>query len=139
MIRAVDSLASRPDVDRNAILAYGNRASGMTLLHAAVLDTRISSVTIENTLASYRMVVDQPVHRNVSEIVVPGVLRHYDVGDLLKATYPRQVTIIHPQNALGETMTDGDFQSLWPAVFQTEQKLGAKDRIRFAQGLKDVH
>jgi len=138
VIRAVDSLVSRPDVDRNAISAYGNRASGMALLHAAVLDTRLSRVTIENILASYRMIVDQPVHRNVSEIVVPGILRHYDIGDLLTATHPRQVTLIHPQNALGETLTDADFQSLWPTVFQTARNVGAKDRIRFAQGLKDV-
>jgi hypothetical protein len=139
VIRAVEVLAGRPDVDGKKISAYGNKALGMTLLHAAVLDTRINSVTVENSLASYRMIVDQPVHRNVSEIVVPGILRHYDVGDLLSATYPRQVTIIHPQDAMGVTLSDRDFQSLWPTVFQTEQKLGANDRLRFAQGLKDVH
>ena len=73
----------------------------MALLHAAVLDSRISKVRVENTLSSYRMIVDQPVHRNVSEIVIPGVLRHYDTADLLEAIAPRPVTIMAPQDALG--------------------------------------
>src|SRR6202051_2429387 len=66
-IRAMDWLAARKDVKRTAISAYGNGPLGMALLHAAVLDSRISRITVENTLSSYRMIVDQPVHRNVSE------------------------------------------------------------------------
>jgi len=130
VIRAVDWLSTRSDVDRNAVSVFGNKASGMAVLHAAVLDPRIRRVAIANTLASYRMIVDQPVHRNVSEVVVPGVLRHYDVGDLLNAISPRQITVISPQNAMGETISDAEFQALWPA---------ARDRIRFARGLDDAY
>jgi len=130
-IRAVDVLAARTDVDRSAISAYGNGALGMTLLHAAVLDTRINKVVIGNTLTSYRMIADQPVHRNVSEVVIPGVLRRYDTGDLLEAIYPRHVVIIAPQDALGAAVSEEEFRKAMPAVFQSEQKLGSKDRIAF--------
>src|SRR5205085_6311459 len=81
-IRAIDWLAARKDVDRNSITIYGNGSLGLVALHAAALDARISKVVLENTLTSYRMIVDQPVHRNISEVVIPGVLRHYDSADL---------------------------------------------------------
>ena len=78
-IHALDWLCARKDVDRSAISVYGEGASGMVALHAAVLDSRIHAVTVEKTLAAYRMIVDEPLHRNVSEVVIPGVLRKYDV------------------------------------------------------------
>jgi hypothetical protein len=129
VIRAVNWLGARPNVDRNKISAYGNKASSMAVLHAAVLDTRIQRVAIENTLGSYRMIVDQPVHRNVSEVVVPGVLLHYDVIDLIRAVPPRQITIIHPQNAMGDSISDWDFQSMWRNT----------KPFRFAKSLEDVY
>src|SRR5262249_44039646 len=58
VIRAMDWLSSRKDVQRSAITVYGEGASGMVVLHAAVLDERIRRVVIENSLVSYRSVVD---------------------------------------------------------------------------------
>ena len=56
---------------------------------------------IEDTLASYRMIVDEPLHRNVSEIVIPGVLTKYDMGDLIYALAPRHVIVLNPRDAAG--------------------------------------
>ncbi len=109
-IRAVDSLAARPDVDTSKITIYGNGPLGIVALHAAALDSRIRSVIVENTLASYRMVLDQPLHRNISEVMIPGVLRKYDVGNLVLAISPRLVTIINPQDATGSTMDEAEFR-----------------------------
>jgi hypothetical protein len=100
-IRAVDWLCSRADVDRSAIGAYANGPLGVVLMHAAAVDRRIGRVWLENTLATYRMVVDQPIHRNVPEIALPGVLRKYDIGDLLLAVSPRPVAVINPVDAVG--------------------------------------
>ncbi len=77
---------------------------GAVVLHAAVLDSRIRRVVVENTLTSYRMVLDEPLHRNISEILIPGVLRKYDMGDLLLAVGGR-VTVINPQDAAGDVIT----------------------------------
>ncbi len=108
-IRAMDLLAARSDVDPSSITVYGNGAMGAVALHAAAIDSRIRRVVIENTLTSYRMVLDEPLHRNISEILIPGVLRKYDMGDLLLAMAGR-VTVINPQNAAGETITADQFR-----------------------------
>ena len=131
-IRAVNWLCARPDVDRAAITAYGNGPLGLTLLHAAALDTRIGRVLTENALTSYRMIVEEPIHRNVSEVVIPGVLRKYDTGDLLLALYPRPVTIINPEDAVGAPVTEAEFRKALAYVWQSDEKLGQPDRIRLA-------
>jgi cephalosporin-C deacetylase-like acetyl esterase len=137
-IHAVEWLCARPDVDRSAITAYGDGPLGMVLLHAAALDTRIGRVVVENTLTTYRMIVDQPIHRNASEVVVPGVLRKYDSGDLLLAVYPRPVTVINPQDAVGASVSEAEFRKDLANVFQSDQKLGQPQRIRLmARGLRD--
>lgn len=129
-LRAIDWLTARQDVGHSPVAAYGTGALGMTLLHAAVLDGRIGSVALENTLVSYRMVVDQPLHRNVSEMVIPGVLRKYDTGDLLLAAYPRQVTVVSPRDAAGDLVSDDQFRSDMGYVFQSLRNLGSGQPIR---------
>jgi cephalosporin-C deacetylase-like acetyl esterase len=138
-IRAVSVLAARKDVDRRSIAAYGSGPMGLVLLHAAVLDSRISRLVLDSTLTSYRMIVDQPVHRNVSEVVIPGVLQRYDTGDLLEAVFPRPVTIVSPRDALGEPVAEEAYRAAMSPVFQSDQKLGSSGRIRFAtDGLRAI-
>ena len=94
-IRAIDELSARPDVDTSRITVYGNGPMGPVVLHAAALDLRIRRVLVENSLASYRSILDEPLHKNISEVMVPGILRKYDIDDLIKAIAPRPVTVIH--------------------------------------------
>jgi cephalosporin-C deacetylase-like acetyl esterase len=103
-VRALNVLSARKDVDRHAITAHGAGPMGLVLLHTAVLDSRISRLVLEDTLNSYRSIVDQPVHRNVSEVIIPGVLLHYDTADLLKAVAPRPVTTMSLRDAMGEVV-----------------------------------
>jgi cephalosporin-C deacetylase-like acetyl esterase len=104
VIRVLNWLASRPDVERTSITLYGKGGLGMVALHAAAVDTRITRVIAENTLVSYRTALDAPLHRNLSEITIPGVLQHYDVADLLQAVAPREVTLLNPVDAIGQPM-----------------------------------
>ncbi len=102
VIRVVNWLASRSEIDRNSITIYGKGALGMVALHAAAVDTRITRVIAENTLVSYRTALDAPLHKNLSEITIPGVLQHYDVSDLLEAIAPRDVKLLNPVDAIGQ-------------------------------------
>ena len=104
VIRVLNWLSSRADIDRTSITLYGKGGLGMVALHAAAVDTRITRVIAENSLVSYRAALDAPLHRNLSEIMIPGVLNHYDVGDLLEAIAPREVTLLNPADALGQPM-----------------------------------
>jgi cephalosporin-C deacetylase-like acetyl esterase len=132
IIRAVDWLAAREDVDRTRIDAYGNGPEGVALLHAAALDTRITRVFVENTLASYRLAVERPIHRNLPEVALPGVLTRYDIGDLLLAISPRPVVFINPTNNVGTTMREADATRELGYVLDTDRALGTTARVRLA-------
>jgi cephalosporin-C deacetylase-like acetyl esterase len=105
-IRAVNWLASRPDVDRANITIYGNGPLGVVALHAATLDSRMSRVIVENTLASYTLALNAPLTRNLPEIALDGVLRKYDLGGLLRAIAPRPVTLLNPADAVGQPLRE---------------------------------
>jgi dienelactone hydrolase len=130
ILRAVGWLASRGDVGAGRIAAYGSGAHGVALLHAAALDERIGRVYVENTLASYRLAVERPIHRNLSEVALPGVLLRYDVGDLLLAVAPRPVVFINPANGVGATMREQDARRELSYVLDTERNLGTPERVR---------
>jgi hypothetical protein len=96
IMHAVDFLSARPDVDKHDLTAYASGPSAIALLHAAALDKRITHVVVDHTIASFRAIAIEPMHRNAPEYVVPGVLQHYDVADLIKAIAPRKVEVFSP-------------------------------------------
>jgi cephalosporin-C deacetylase-like acetyl esterase len=119
VIRVLNWLSSRADVDRTSITLYGKAGLGIVALHATALDTRITRVMAENSLVSYRTALDAPLHRNLSEITIPGVLHHYDVSDLLEAIAPREVTLLNPADAIGQ-----------PMRLEQVRQLGYPERVR---------
>jgi cephalosporin-C deacetylase-like acetyl esterase len=102
IISAVSGLSALPDADPKQITAYASGPSGLALLHAAAIDDRISHVVIEDSLASFRMIATEPLHRNAAEYMVPGVLRSYDIPDLIRAIAPRKVEFLNQVDATGE-------------------------------------
>jgi cephalosporin-C deacetylase-like acetyl esterase len=116
-LRALDWFLRRPDVERRAVTLYGNGPQGVVALHAAALDKRITGVVIENTLISYRWAVMQQTHRNLAEIAMPGVLRAYDLGDLLLGIAPAPVTVVNPVDAMGDPVSARDFRTEMAYVF----------------------
>ncbi|MGO8757271.1 MAG: acetylxylan esterase [Terracidiphilus sp.] len=89
VLRAVDYLAARSDVDPAQISAQASGHMGLVLLHAAVLDRRILRVEVSHVLTSYRSLLDAPMPLGAPEDVIPGVLRSYDIPDLERALKPR--------------------------------------------------
>jgi len=89
VIRAVDYLAGRADVDPAAISAQASGHMGLVLLHAGVLDRRIRHIEVDHVLSSYRSLIDAPLPTGAPEDVVPGILLQYDITDLARALGPR--------------------------------------------------
>lgn len=94
-IRAVDYLASRPDVDARRITASASGHYGLVLLHAAVLDSRLAHISVDHALSSYRSLVEAPMPVGAPEDILPGVVRHYDLPELQHALGSR-LTVTHP-------------------------------------------
>jgi acetyl esterase/lipase len=94
-ICALNFLAAHAEVDAKKITAEASGHLGLVLLHAAVLDQRLLHITIDHSLSSYRSLVEAPMPVGAPEDILPGVLRQYDLPDLVKALGSR-VTVNDP-------------------------------------------
>lgn len=84
VLRAVDYLRSRPDADPNQITVRGAGNAGVLALYAGTLDARIAKVQAPGHLESYLWLAQQPVHEGYLDVIVPGVLKDFDIPDMVK-------------------------------------------------------
>jgi cephalosporin-C deacetylase-like acetyl esterase len=108
VMRGIDLLAARPDVDPARISAAGKEAGAIPLLHAALLDPRIRKVALDGMPASYASIVRHSVNYGMFEHVIPGVLKTYDLPELVASIAPRQVLIADAVDPLGLPLTLGE-------------------------------
>ena len=133
VLAAVRWLATQKDVEASRIDAYGDGASGVVLLHAATLEPRIRQITIENTLSTYMSVINVPVHRGVAESVVPGILKRYDLDDLMIAIVPRSIAIVSPVDGAGSEQGQAEFEGQLKRTYAADRSLHADNRLRFVE------
>ena len=87
----------------NRVHLHSIGRTGPPSLHAAALEPQLfTSVTLQRGLVSWSDVVAHPGANNQMVNAVHGVLKHYDLPDLL-ATLPKdKVKVIEPLNAMGQ-------------------------------------
>ena len=111
ILRGLDLLAARPDVDTASIRAVGRDVAGVWLLMAAALDSRLSRIWIERTPYSLRAALEQPLHKNLHAAVIPGFCLKWDLNDLRRAIAPRSVSWTDPTDWMGKVVPiAGDFR-----------------------------
>lgn len=84
VLKAVDYLLSRPDADPRQISVRGAGNAGVLAVYAATLDGRIAKVYASDHLSSYLWLAQQPMHDGYLDVIVPGVLKDFDIPDLVK-------------------------------------------------------
>jgi hypothetical protein len=110
----------------------------MAALHAAALDPHITRVIAENALVSYRLALEAPLHRNLSDIILPGVLLKYDTADLLQAISPRMVVLVNAADAMGIPARDEAVHKELAAAFESDRKLDMPQQIEIIhRGFRD--
>jgi cephalosporin-C deacetylase-like acetyl esterase len=103
-VAALNWLSAQPFTDTNHIALTGVGALGPVALHTAVLDDRVGRITVDGSITSYREFVDRPISLNMAEVNLPGVLRRYDLPDLM-AVLGDRLTLVNPVSSIGDTMT----------------------------------
>jgi cephalosporin-C deacetylase-like acetyl esterase len=89
VIAAVNFMQGSTTGDPNQITAEASGHLGLVLLHAAVLDPRIKHITVDHTLESYKSLLETSMPIDAPEDILPGVLRHYDMPQLIQTLDPR--------------------------------------------------
>jgi cephalosporin-C deacetylase-like acetyl esterase len=89
VIAAVNFMQGSTTGEPNQITAQASGHLGLVLLHAAALDPRLKHITIDHTLESYLSLLQAPMPIDAPEDILPGVLLHYDIPDLIQTLGPR--------------------------------------------------
>jgi cephalosporin-C deacetylase-like acetyl esterase len=101
-ITALEYLLSLENIRDDRIRLFGIRDAGIIALHAVAFDDRIASVTVMNTVSSWLDIVKAPLAKDQLRNVVPGVLKYYDLPDLVELIQPRDVNILQPINLVSD-------------------------------------
>jgi cephalosporin-C deacetylase-like acetyl esterase len=91
ILSAFEYLNSRADVDTKSISIIGKGKGGPLALYAAILEPRIAHVTSSGAPESFLSIVRMKVHDDIADIVVPGVLRDFDLPDIVTALGSRYI------------------------------------------------
>jgi dienelactone hydrolase len=103
---------------------------GVSALHAAVLDQRIKSVTLNGSLISWSSVVHTPLSKGQLADVVPGVLAYYDLPDLAALIAPRPLTINNPVDAAGKPVGQEELERVYAACREAYSSAGAEKNLK---------
>jgi len=123
ILRGVDLLAARNDVEPSSIRAAARGVKGIWLLVAAAVDPRIGKIWLDRTPHSLRAALENSMNTDLFDAVIPGFALHWDLDDLVKAMGTRSVLWTDPSNWMGHPVP-----------------LGSPFRYRYVLGdMTDVH
>ena len=107
ILRGVDLLAARSDVDAGSIRATARGVKGIWLLLAAAADPRIGKVWLDRTPYSLRLALEHTINNDLFDAAIPRFVLHWDLDDLVKALGTRPVLWTDPTNWMGRVVPLG--------------------------------
>jgi cephalosporin-C deacetylase-like acetyl esterase len=110
LLRGLDYLEDRKDVDRSRIGIFGTGTSGLTCIAGAVLDSRVRSMMLNRTLLTLESVVASRDYDLPLSAFSFGMLREFDLPDLCGVAAPRAVWLLNPVGPQGEALALSDAQ-----------------------------
>jgi cephalosporin-C deacetylase-like acetyl esterase len=132
LLRGVDLLMGRPDVDHDSIRGAASGVQGIWLLLAAASDHRIGKIWLDRTPYSLRAALDNSIASDLWDAVIPNFILHWDLNDLVKAMGQRQVMWTDPTNWMNHVVALGP-------PFQYRYVLGDTTDLATAQDDAYIH
>jgi dienelactone hydrolase len=130
-LRCLDYLQSRRDVDRSRIYGLGERGAALVVLLSAVLDDRLHSMLLESSVATYQSLVESQAYSLELSWFLYGVLKHFDLPDLVGALAPRPCWLLNATNSQGETIAESEVLSLYSHAIEMYKQSNAGGQVLF--------
>jgi len=130
-LRCLDYLETRPDVDHARIHIVGVGGSGLAALVGTVLDDRPRSILLEQVIADLRSVVESEEYALSLSWFAFGILRDFDLPDLVAGLAPRRCWLLNATGARGETLPASTVQRLYRAAGDVYARLAGEGGLEF--------
>ncbi|HUU12760.1 MAG TPA: acetylxylan esterase [Terriglobia bacterium] len=124
-LQVAEYLRSRPDVEPSRVTVAGRGWAGVIALFTAAVDLKVSGIVVEGVPASYAEVAHSELYNHPASLVLPGVLREFDLPDAFAALAPRPALVLDPVDALMRKMTREEARSAFQAARNTSAAHGA--------------
>ncbi len=102
MLRGLDYLETRLEVDRKRLSVIGHGAGGLFTPYVAALDHRLRSAACTRTLVAHPAILEGDLYRHRYSGFAPRVLEAFDLPDVTALVAPRPLLILNPVDPLQE-------------------------------------
>jgi cephalosporin-C deacetylase-like acetyl esterase len=99
VVRSVDYVLSRPDIDPDRVDLVGRGTGALWVLFAAAFDKRVHAAVCEGGLLSYRVLTDSDRYLHGANVFIPDVLKHFDLPEVAAAV-GCPLTVVSPLDAM---------------------------------------
>jgi cephalosporin-C deacetylase-like acetyl esterase len=130
-LRCLDYLQSRRDVDPNRIHGLGEKGAALAVLLSGVLDDRLHSMLLDSPVATYRSLVESEAYSLDFSWFLYGVLKHFDIPDLVGCVAPRPCWILNAADSQGKTLAESEVLPLYKHPIEIFKQSNAAGEIRF--------
>jgi len=100
-IRALDYLASRPDVDKNRLAVVGLCWGGMQAYNLSAVDKRTKATVCINSNSTYRALLTEHIRYSYHTCLgtyLPGLMKYGDTTDIYALIAPRPLALMNNAN-----------------------------------------
>ena len=118
VMRSIDYALSRSDVDRAGVRAIGKGTGSLWVLFAAALDARITRAVCDGGLLSYRALASSDRYLHGASVMLPDVLRHFDLPQVASVLASRRLVMLDPVDAMKSRVDLETVRSVYQAAAQ---------------------
>jgi cephalosporin-C deacetylase-like acetyl esterase len=104
-LAALNYIVNRTDVDAERVMVGGRGIGAVVALHAAFLHDNISKVICMDMLSHYAAIAGTYTNEWSQSIIIPGILKYYDLPDIIACLTTSCVYIINPQDERKVSLT----------------------------------
>ena len=106
-------LASRSDVNADRLIVGGSGIGAIVALHVALLNRHVRRVICMDMLSHYGAMTEKFPFSWGQSIIVPEILKYYDLAELVRDMEDTTVFIINPLDAQKSLLSREDAESLY--------------------------
>jgi cephalosporin-C deacetylase-like acetyl esterase len=126
----LDYLETRHDVDMARLHLLGIGGGAIAALMAAVLDDRFKSIALARGLGDFRSVVESEDYSISLAWFVFGILREFDLPDLVAALAPRPCLLLNASGPLAEPLPREIVEAKYRNALDMYSRANAGDRLK---------
>jgi len=130
VLRGIDCLAARKEVDGAKLGAIGHGMGAPLVLYAAALDDRIRRLAAARMLLSYAAILETDLYAHHFSGFAPGLLQSFDLPAVAALLAPRPLLLLNLVDQLGQRVSRARAARVYGPAGSIYDLLGAKERFQ---------